>query len=57
MPSSVAASRESPDQDPLDVFDLEDRVAQGLGRSIVDLLGEPGSFGFLRLDDPHLDVA
>jgi hypothetical protein len=29
--------------DPLDVLDLEDRVAQGLRRAVVDLLGEAGS--------------
>ena len=43
-------------EDALDVFDLEDRIGQGLGGSIVDLLGQARPFGFLGLDDPHLDV-
>src|SRR5439155_4835394 len=28
-------------EDALDVFDLEDRVREGLGRSVVDLLRQP----------------
>ena len=43
-------------EDPLDVLDLEDRVRQRLGRSVVDLLGEPRALGLLGLDDPHLDI-
>ena len=43
-------------EDALDVLDLEDRVRQGLGRPVVDLLGETRSLGLLGLDDPHLDV-
>ncbi len=41
---------------PLDVLDLEDRVRQGLGRTVVDLLGQAGPLGLLGLDDPHLHV-
>ena len=43
--------------DPLDVLDLEDRVAERLGRAVVDLLGEPRALGLLGLDDAHLEVA
>ena len=42
--------------DSLDVFDLEDGVRERLRRAVVDLLGEPGTLGFLSLDDPHLQV-
>ena len=42
--------------DPLDVLDLEDRVREGLGRAVVDLLGEPRPLRLLGLDDPHLRV-
>ena len=53
----MRASSGSRVDDPLDVLDLEDRVAERLGRPVVDLLGEPGALGLLGLDDPHLDVA
>ena len=55
--SSVRARQRVRVDDPLDVLDLEDRVGEGLGRAVVDLLGEPRALGLLGLDDPHLEVA
>ena len=52
--SSVAGHRRVGLEDAVDELHLEDRVRQRLGRSVVDLLGEPGALGLLRLDDPHL---
>ena len=38
----------------LDDFDLEDRVGQGLSRTIVDLAGQTGSLRFLGLENSLL---
>ena len=38
----------------LDDFDLEDRVGQGLGRTIMDLAGQTGSLRFLGLENSLL---
>ena len=40
----------------LDDLDLEDGVAEGLRRSVVDLAGETAALGLLGLHDAHLGV-
>ena len=40
----------------LDDLDLEDGVAERLGRPVVDLASEPGALGLLGLDDAHLGI-
>ena len=49
--SSACSDRVVGLEDPIEVLDLEDRVGQDLGRSVVDVLGHPLPLALLGLDD------